>query len=60
MADIGADTPLKPLQVASCTYRITLDPHAAQKVLSLRIVASREKKASATGLCAESRRTVIA
>jgi hypothetical protein len=34
---------------ASCAYRISLGPRAAQKVRSFRAVASREKKASATG-----------
>ncbi len=53
LADIGTDNPLKPLQGASCTYRIALGPRAGQKVLSLRTVASRDEKASATGLCVE-------
>ena len=52
LADTGADDPLASLQAASCTYRIALGPRAGQKVLSLRTVASRDEKTTAT-LCAE-------
>ena len=34
-ADIDPDNPLRPLQAASCTYRIAFGPRAGQKVLSL-------------------------
>jgi hypothetical protein len=53
LADIGPDNPLKPLQAAACTYRIAFGPRAGQKVLSLRTVAGRDEKASASGLCAD-------
>ena len=32
LADIGADSPLRSLQAASCTYRIAFGPRAGQKV----------------------------
>jgi hypothetical protein len=41
LADIDADNPLRPLQAASCTYRIALGPRAGQKVLSLQTTGSR-------------------
>jgi hypothetical protein len=54
LSDIGADNPLKPLQVAACTYRIALGPRAGREVLSVCTVASRDEKARpAGGLCAE-------
>ena len=52
MADRDADNPLASLQAAACTNRIALGPRAGQKVLSLRNVAGRDKKAT-TGLCAD-------
>ncbi|MBM3359334.1 MAG: hypothetical protein FJY54_16610 [Betaproteobacteria bacterium] len=54
LADIGADSPLRSLQAASCTYRIAFGPRAGQQVLSLRTVPGREEKAT-SGLCAEAR-----
>ena len=32
LADIGIDNPLKPLQAASCTYRIALGPRAVGRI----------------------------
>jgi hypothetical protein len=52
LAEIGPDHALKPLQAASCTYRIAFGPRAGQKVLSLRTAASRDEK-STPALCAE-------
>ena len=52
LADIGADSPLRSLQAASCTYRIAFGPRAGQKVLSLRTVPGRDEKTTAT-LCAD-------
>ena len=52
LADMDSDNPLASLQAASCTYRIALGPRAGQKVLSLRTVPGRDKKATA-GLCAD-------
>jgi len=52
LADRDADNPLASLQAAACTYRIALGPRAGQKVLSLRTVHGRDKKATA-GLCAD-------
>jgi hypothetical protein len=40
------------LQAAACTDRIALGPRAGKKVLSLRAVPGRDKKATA-GLCAD-------
>ena len=37
LAETDTDGALRSLQPASCTYRIALDPRAAQKVLSLQI-----------------------
>ncbi len=51
LADIDADNPLRPLQAASCTYRIALGPRAGQKVLSLRTVPGRDAKCT-PALCA--------
>lgn len=42
LADISADNALKPLQAASCPYRMAFGPRAGQKVLSVRAVARRE------------------
>ena len=52
LADIGADSPLRSLQAASCTYRIAFGPRAGQKVLSLRTVPGRDEKTTQT-LCAD-------
>ncbi|RPI42281.1 MAG: hypothetical protein EHM59_18210 [Betaproteobacteria bacterium] len=52
LADIAADNPLVSLQAASCTYRIALGPRAGQRMLSLQVVASRDKRQAAV-LCAE-------
>jgi hypothetical protein len=41
LTDIDADNLLRPLQAASCTYRIALGPRAGQKVLSLQTTGSR-------------------
>ena len=41
LADIDADNLLRPLQAASCTYRIALGPRAGQKVLSLQTISRR-------------------
>lgn len=41
LADLDADNPLRPLQAASCTYRIALGPRAGQKVLSLQTISGR-------------------
>ena len=35
LAEPDSDNALTPLQAACCTYRIALEPHAGQKVLSL-------------------------
>jgi hypothetical protein len=51
LADIDADNPLRPLQAASCTYRIALGPRAGQKVLSLQTI-SRRGEPSTPALCA--------
>jgi len=53
LADIGADSPLRSLQAASCTYRIAFGPRTGQKVLSLRTVRSRDEKTT-QALCADS------
>jgi hypothetical protein len=52
LADIGPANALKPLQAASCTYRIAFGPRAGQKALSLRTVASRDEKTT-RALCAD-------
>jgi hypothetical protein len=52
LADTDADNPLVSLQATSCTYRIALGPRAAQKVLSLRTVASRDEETTRI-LCAQ-------
>ena len=52
LADLDPDSPLTPLQAASCTYRIALGPRAGQKVLSLRRLPGRDGKAI-SGLCAD-------
>jgi hypothetical protein len=52
LAEIGPDNALKPLQAASCTYRIAFGPRAGQKVLSLRTAASGDEKTT-PALCAD-------
>ena len=47
LADRDADNPLALLQAAACIYRIALGPRAGQRVLSLRTVHGRDKKATA-------------
>jgi hypothetical protein len=51
LAGIEADQALTPLQAASCTYRIALEPRAGQKVLSLQTVSGRGEPAT-PALCA--------
>lgn len=54
LTDIDADSPpLKPMQAASCIYRIAFGPRAGKQVLSLPTVASRDKTSSTAGLCAQ-------
>ncbi len=50
-ADIDPDNPLRPLQAASCTYRIALGPRAGHKVLSLQTL-SRPGEPRTPALCA--------
>jgi len=52
LADRDADNPLASLQAAACSYRIALGPRAGQKLLSLRAIPGRDKKATAA-LCAD-------
>ena len=52
-SDTVADNPLRPLQAASCTYRIALGPRAGRKVLSLRTMAGGTRKTRQ--LCAPKR-----
>jgi hypothetical protein len=52
LADIDPNSPLTPLQAASCSYRIALGPRAGQKVLGLRTVPGRDEKPTAP-LCAD-------
>jgi Putative transposase len=42
-------TCLRPLQAASCTYRIALGPRAGQKVLSVQTVPSRQANSTPPG-----------
>ena len=51
LADSDADNLLRPLQAASCTYRIALGPRAGQKVLSLQTIPRRGEP-STPALCA--------
>ena len=66
LADIDADNPLRPLQAASCTYRIALGPRAGQKVLSLPTIFRRGEPctpaqcANAHGFEARMRRCAVA
>ena len=53
LADIDPDNPLRPLQAASCTYRIAFGPRAGQKVLSLQTISSRGEPCT-PALCANS------
>src|SRR5215813_13046847 len=43
LAEADTDGALRPLQTASCTYRIALGPRAGQKVLSLQSQPSRDR-----------------
>src|SRR5437870_9567713 len=52
LAEADRESALLPLQAASCTYRIALEPRAGQKVLSLQSVPSPDKR-STPDLCAK-------
>ena len=45
LADLDAHNPLRPMQAASCTYRIAFGPRAGHKVLSLQTISPRDQRA---------------
>ncbi len=51
LADLDAHNPLRPMQAASCTYRIAFGPRAGHKVLSLQTISPRDQRAT-PALCA--------